>query len=921
MSRVRRLFDYVRDMPDGQRETALREAGVDAETHAAVMALLDAAAQTGTFLADPVPNRPARKPTSELAAAAIVGAWRLLREIGHGGMGAVFLAERADGHFSQQAAIKLIRGFADAETAAYFERERQLLADLQHPQIARLLDGGATPNGLPYLVMEYVDGMPIDAWCAQQQPDLPTRLALFASVCGAVHYAHQRRVVHCDIKPSNVLVRADGVPVLLDFGIAHAVDPHPSGTPLAPQQELSPVAMANHESHAVHSSRSTPTSRLTPRYASPEQLRGETLTITTDIYSLGLMLYTLVSGQPPQRGSDNIAPLPSTANGKMAWRIPVDADLDAIVARACAPDPGERYASAQALAEDVQRIARHEPVQARKPSWNYLFGRLMRRRWPAFVVAALAVVVAAAFAWRLVLAEQAALREAAAAQQATDFIVSVFSASDAGLSDGALHELTARNVLDNGAKRVNQELVDQPHIRARLLEALGHAYRHMNLGHVAVPLLREAADLNLSAEVANPLAGARCLEALTNAMANGEFPSVDVEKVAYESLALNRRLSAADSQEMANALMVFSLALYGNGKYEKALEAAYASLAINQRKLPRNRLAAAYGNLTLIHSSHGDYEQAARFNAEALAMSKPDSVGYGMRLAAKARLQIRRGDSAAAIEDMREAINLVASKLGDSESFATYFRVSLANMLTLTGEYAEADALLSRTLHDQAAISGKDSGEYLLSQVAMATLRHAQGRLDVALAMRRDNHQRRLAQYGAEDPLTLSSAIQLADTLIQSQHADHEARELLDHALAYWASNEEVHAPPALLALQVLARWHLARNDPTSALSVLAQIDRDRPRMPLHERLEQGALHTKVAQLQGDRALALQLSQQSFTEHQTALGSAHPRTAMRALTWADALRDAGQVAHASDIQNQWQPQLAAVLPMDSSHLR
>ena len=907
-------------MPDGQRDIALREAGVDAETHAAVMALLDAAAQTGTCLQTPLPNRPGRERTSELAAAATLGAWRLLREIGHGGMGAVFLAERADGHFSQQAAIKLIRGFADAETAAYFARERQLLADLQHPQIARLLDGGATPNGLPYLVMEYVDGIPLDVWCEQQQPDLATRLALFASVCGAVHYAHQRRVVHCDIKPSNVLVRGDGVPVLLDFGIAHAVDPHANATPFAPPRKPSPDSSSNQDPQAVHSSSSTPISRLTPRYASPEQLRGETLTITSDIYSLGLMLYTLVSGQPPQRGADNVAPRPSGTSGQMAWRVPADADLDAIVARACALDPAERYASAQALAEDVLRIARHEPVQARKPSWNYLLGRVMRRRWPAFAVAGLIVLIAATFAWQLVLAERAALREAAAAQQATDFIVSVFSASDAGLSDGALHELTARNVLDNGAKRVNQELADQPHIRARLLEALGHAYRHMNLGHVAVPLLRQAADLNLGADVANPIAAARCLEALTNAMANGEFPSLEVEKVAYESLALSRRLFATDSQEMANAQMVFSLALYGNGKYEKALEAAYASLAINQRKLSGNRLGAAYGNLTLIHSSHGDYAQAARFNAEALAMSKRDSVSYGMRLAAQARLQMRRGDSAAAIKDMREAIDLVASKLGDSESFATYFRVSLANMLTLAGEYAEADALLSRTLHDQAAISGTNSGEYLLSQVAMATLRHAQGRLDVALAMRRDNHQWRLAQYGAEDPLTLSSAIQLADTLIQSQHADDEAKALLDHVLAHWASKQEMHAPPALLTLQVLARWHLSQDDPASALPVLAQIDGNITRMPMHERIEQGVLHARVAQLQGDSALALQLSEQSFRAHQTTLGGAHPRTAMSALTWADALRDAGQIEHASSIQSQWQRQLTALLPEDSSRL-
>ena len=212
-------------------------------------------------------------PETELDEGDRLGAWRLLQRLGSGGMGAVYLAERADGHFEQRAAIKLIRGVPNAETLAHFARERQILATLQHPDIARLLDGGATPGGQPYLVMEYVEGEPIDVYCNERALPLEARLRLFEEVCGAVQFAHQRLVVHCDLKPSNVLVRADGTPVLLDFGIARALD----------RQRRAECA-------------SRP-GYFTPGYASPEQLRGDAVATATDVYSLGLILFELIAGR------------------------------------------------------------------------------------------------------------------------------------------------------------------------------------------------------------------------------------------------------------------------------------------------------------------------------------------------------------------------------------------------------------------------------------------------------------------------------------------------------------------------------------------------------------------------------------------------------------------------------------------------
>src|ERR1700752_980640 len=266
-----------------------------------------------------------------------LGAWRLVRRLAQGGMGAVYLAERADGHFEQRGAIKLIRGAPNAEMLAHFTRERQILATLQHPNIARLLDGGATPGGQPYLVMEDVEGEPIDADCNARALALDARLRLFEEVCGAVQFAHQRLIVHCDLKPSNVLVRNDGTPVLLDFGIARAIE-----------SQRGPGTFES--------------GYFTPGYASPEQLRGEAVTTAGDVYSLGLILFEIIAGRKARVDTvdrtiallGDAAVQPSEIAENVPWRKRIAGDIDAIVLRATATEPTARYAAAEALAGDIR---------------------------------------------------------------------------------------------------------------------------------------------------------------------------------------------------------------------------------------------------------------------------------------------------------------------------------------------------------------------------------------------------------------------------------------------------------------------------------------------------------------------------------------------------------------------------------------
>lgn len=396
-----------------------------------------------------------------------MGAYRLLRLIARGGMGAVYLAERVDGQYRARVAIKLLETGAGAigrAFAARFRAERQILANLRHPNITQLLDAGQAADGTPYLVMEYVDGLPIDLFCRERNLDLRQRVALFRTVCDAVHFAHQRLVVHRDLKPANLLVDADGRVKLLDFGIARLLDPDRPGE-------------------------TTTVLAMTPAYASPEQIRGEPVTTASDLYALGVILYRLLTGASPYRAAPT-APLelareiceveptrPSrvgldaTATGPRAaagdtvtglaarTRRGLAGDLDAIVLTAMAKDPARRYASAAALSEDLGRWLAHQPILARQPSLtDWLVKFVRRQRWPvAFAALALTSLIGGLVAvWFQ--AERARAAQAIAEAE----------------RDRALRHFAAvREVVGEGLFRTHDELLGIPGTttaRERLLE-------------------------------------------------------------------------------------------------------------------------------------------------------------------------------------------------------------------------------------------------------------------------------------------------------------------------------------------------------------------------------------------------------------------------------------------------------------------
>ncbi|MDQ6894904.1 MAG: serine/threonine protein kinase, partial [Acidobacteriota bacterium] len=395
--RLKELFFAALERPAAQRGPFLQAAcGGDANLHARLSGLLEAAREGDGFLEES-PGLPA-DPAVGLATGARLGPWEIVREIGRGGMGAVYEARRADGDFTRRTAVKVVRPeIATPFFVERFRKERRILAGLDHPHIARLLDAGAAADGLPYVVLEYVEGEPLLEHCAARELGVAERLRLFRQICEAVDHAHRHLVVHRDLKPSNILVTADGVPKLLDFGIAKLLEPEIGSGPRATV---------------------TQSQLLTPEYASPEQFGGGRITTATDVYSLGVVLYELLTGRRPfhfgtsdpreiarlvgelepskpsvrvTRPEEPSVRVPPGAPGKLARRL--RGDLDTIVMTAMRKEPERRYASVGQLSEDVLRHLEGRPILARKDTFGYRSSRFVRRHRAG--VAAGVVAVAA----------------------------------------------------------------------------------------------------------------------------------------------------------------------------------------------------------------------------------------------------------------------------------------------------------------------------------------------------------------------------------------------------------------------------------------------------------------------------------------------------------------------------------------------
>jgi tetratricopeptide (TPR) repeat protein/tRNA A-37 threonylcarbamoyl transferase component Bud32 len=667
-----------------------------------------------------------------------LGPYRILREIGRGGMATVYEAERDDREFERKVAVKVLRrGMETADIVRRLRRERQILANLDHPHIARLLDGGAAADGRPYVVMEHIAGQPIDLYCRSRGLGLAARLELFRSICDAVHFAHRNLVLHRDIKPSNILVTAEGVPKLLDFGIAKVLE----GEGETESGTIEPTL--------------TGWRLLTPEWASPEQVRGEPLSTASDVYSLGLLLHLLVTGErayqlDPRRPAEVeriVCELPPKSPGR-------GDDLDLVILAALRKEPARRYASAEQLGEDVRRFLANLPVSARKDTWSYRAAKFVRRH--RLAVAAIAAVFVTLLVAAVVTAHQAALareqrrlaeENLARAEQVAAFLTDLFEVSDPSEARG--RPPTVRTVLDQGVRRMRFSLRDDPRLRADLLGTMGRVYQKLALYDEASGLLAEAAGLAAGAGDRSAATSLRDLASLEHEMGRYEA----AERLANEALERSRlaeRQSPGDPAgplESAKSLRLVADVEAALARSEAAEQHYREALAIQQRHLGP---AAEEVSLTRVSLGELYYRQGRLAEARALF---EDLVA------------IRRRTLGADHPDLATALN------------------NLAATEQAMGRWPAAKALLEEVLAIRRRIFGEQHSEVAAALNNLATAEAETAELDQAISHVEEALAINRAAYGSDPHPTVAANLHNLGMFHQRRQETARAGELYRQAL------------------------------------------------------------------------------------------------------------------------------------------
>jgi serine/threonine protein kinase/tetratricopeptide (TPR) repeat protein len=787
---VQELFLAALDQDSEVRTTWVSQHASDPQVAEEVLSLLSAHARTSPFDAL-VDAQDARELADEDGVGAHFGPWEVIGELGRGGMGVVYHVRRADGQFEQDGALKVLAADrVDAGTEARFFSERQILAELSHPNIAKLLDGGVSPDGRPHFVMERVEGTPIDLYCDQLRLGIKRRLRLFLSVCAAVQHAHRSLIVHRDLKPSNILVTGEGAPMLLDFGIAkllmEGLDA-PTGGPTLDGSRL-----------------------FTPGYASPEQMMGRPITTASDVYQLGILLYQLLSGHHPFRDpstpadgiatdpdADSIVPPsrrftdPERARAMAAARATspdrlrreLAGDLDAIVLKALRPEPVRRYGSAGELADDLRRHLDRRPVLARPDTLGYRSGRFLRRHVAATVATTGAFLAVVGFAIGVERQARATAVERDRAQQVIDFLVELFTSADPYRVRGA--EVTVREVLDRGAQRARTELSEQPLVQATLMEAIGEVYRSLGVRDVSMDLRAEALDARRRVvnpddpSLAVPLSRIALLASET-----GDFSGADT--LLPLALALLRRDPAASTAEYVSALNDIGYAWQVRGDLDRAEPLLEESLRRSEEpgSAPRD-VAPVLTNLGNIRQARGDLDSAAalfRRSVGARRTQAADDPRLATSLESLAAVLQRLGSLDEAEAAVTEAL-AIRRRVLPEEHVALAGPLHLGAMILRSrGRSAEAEPFLREALTLRENALGEDHFVVAYAKNALALVLEDLGRLDEAEELFRRSWEVYVERFGADHVNPAFVEANLARLLMRRGEVD-EALVRFDHAL------------------------------------------------------------------------------------------------------------------------------------------
>ena len=747
-SRAAPLFAEALERPLDERDAWLTETCEDPELVAVVRSLL-AADETEAPLLDGVAlDAVPHEDTDRLFASApeTVGPWRVQEHVGTGGMGMVYRATRDDGAFDQTVALKLVKRGMDSDAVLRrFQAERRILAKLEHPSIARLIDGGLAEDGRPYLAMEFVEGVPITDYCDRHQLDVDSRLKLFRQACEAVDYAHRQLVVHRDLKPSNVLVTegASGERrvKLLDFGIARV---------LADEATDDPLTVLTAPGQFV----------LTPEYAAPEQVTGGTISTATDVYALGILLYELLVGQrpysfdartpgviehvvqnvQPPRPSTAVVDAPTTGTTSDRLRRQLAGDLDMICLTALRKEPERRYASVAAFSDDIRRHQQNLPVQARPDTVGYRARTFMRRHRlglgaTAAALLAIGLVSAAAFA-RVSDERDRAQTQADKAEQVSTFIADLFRDGDPNQTQG--DSALVVDVLDRGAARVLAELDGQPEVQGTLLRVIGEVYSTVGRFEEADSLLTTALTLHrgLSPPAPNELAmSTTALAKLRNQI--GEYP--DADSLFQEALRL-RQLEDPASMETAAALLDVALFRFDEADYALSDSLARAALTIQQRHVDDDafEMAGIYELLSVIADDAGDLPRADSLAQRALAIYREnltaphENIAQALVAAATPLRRMSRFEEAEA--HLRESLEMRRALYGDVHNEVGYALNNLASLESDRGDLEAAERYTLEGLAVRRAVYGEDHIEVAASLGNLASVQRDRGNYDQARA-------------------------------------------------------------------------------------------------------------------------------------------------------------------------------------------